>query len=417
MNDPKFVEYIRPLLVEAGSNDVVDFKEWANRLSKKFRVVKLAEGSFGEVFKLRGKSRDVTAAPVLDACGGCILKVVPLLADSGPGSKDCNTTSIAGIVRESKLLKIMDVVPGFTRFRKLHVVQGKYPDSFLEAFRDFKDEGKDCENEDPERFSSKQVFAVIEMDDAGFDLDSLRKPSVFQVHDIFWSVVILLANAEDQVEFEHRDLHVGNLCIKPWEVGGTIDVPREIVCKMSAAPRSLLGLSGIRTTIIDYTLSRATQDQDKASVIFDPIKDVSIFTAIGRKPEDKRQFETYRSMHTCMVEAHLAACGTGPSPRKKGKEVDLWSRFVPKTNVVWLSYILYVLLLRADDKIIPNSSKAAKGLQTRMYATFKNVMSVLDVQSETLPTSAKQLLGIAEANEWLTEEDIKSFKEKLESEV
>jgi serine/threonine-protein kinase haspin len=414
LNDPKFVEYIQPLLVEGGSNEVLDFKAWANRLSKRFKIMKLAEGSFGEVFKLGEKGIGITAAPVLDAYGGCIMKVVPLNAESGPGSK--KYSAIAEIVREVKLLKTMDKVPGFARFRKVHVVQGRYPDSFLEAFRDFKEEGKDCHNEDPERFSSKQLFAIIEMDDAGTDLDSLRKPSVFQVHDIFWSTVVLLANAEEQVEFEHRDLHVGNICIKPGVAGGVIEIPSELVSNMSAAPKSLLGLAGIRTTIIDYTLSRAASDPEKADVIFDPFRDASLFKAVGVNPEDKRQFETYRSMQSCVVAAHVSPRQRGKGFSKLGKNVDIWSRFVPQTNIVWLSYILHVLLFRANARIVPNSNEVAKKLQVQMYDTLEDVMNRLNVDSKTLPTSAKDLVCIAEANGWLTEEDLMGLKERLEAE-
>jgi serine/threonine-protein kinase haspin len=414
LNDSKFVEYIQPLLVEGGSNEVLDFKAWANRLSKRFKIVKLAEGSFGEVFKLGEKDIGITAVPVLDAYGGCIMKVVPLNAKSGSGSKKYST--IAEVVREVKLLKTMDKVPGFTRFRKVHVVQGKYPDSFLKAFRDFKEEGKDCENQDPEHFSSKQLFAVIEMDDAGADLESLRKPSVFEVYDIFWSIVVLLANAEEQVEFEHRDLHVGNICIKPGVAGGVIEIPSELVSNMAATPKSLLGLSGIRTTIIDYTLSRAASDPEKADIIFDPFKDASMFKAVGSSREDKRQFETYRSMQRCVVAAHVSPCKASKGFTKSGKNIDIWSRFVPQTNVVWLSYILYVLLFRAHARIVPNSNEVAEKLQVQMYGTLEDVMDRLNVDSKTLPTSAKDLVCIAEANGWLTGEDLRGLKERLEAE-
>jgi serine/threonine-protein kinase haspin len=414
LNDSKSVEYIQPLLVEGGSNKVLDFKAWANRLSKRFKIVKLAEGSFGEVFKLAEKDIGHTTVPVLDAYGGCIMKVVPLNAKSGPGSKKYST--VAEVVREVKLLKTMDKVPGFTRFRKVHVVQGKYPGSFLEAFRDFKEKGRDCENQDPEHFPSKQLFAVIEMDDAGADLESLRKPSVFQVHDIFWSIVVLLANAEEQVEFEHRDLHMGNICIKPGVAGGVIEIPSELASNMVVTPKSLLGLSGLRTTIIDYTLSRAASDPEKADVIFDPFKDASMFKAVGRNPEDKRQFETYRSMHSCVVAAHVSPRKACKGLGKLGKNVDIWSRFVPQTNVVWLSYILHVLLFRADARIVPNSNEVAEKLQVQMYDTLEDVMDRLNVDSKALPMSAKDLVCIAEANGWLTGEDLRGLKERLEAE-
>jgi serine/threonine-protein kinase haspin len=394
---------------------VLDFKAWANRLGKRFKIVKLAEGSFGEVFKLEEKDLGITAAPMLDAYGGCIMKVIPLNAKSGRSSKKKYST-VAEVVREVKLLKTMDEVPGFTRFRRVHVVQGQYPDSFLEAFRHFKEEGKDCENQDPAHFSSKQHFAIIEMDDAGADLESLRKPSVFQVHDIFWSTVVLLANAEERVEFEHRDLHVGNICIKPGVADGAIEIPSELVSNMSAAPKSLLGLSGIRTTIIDYTLSRATTDPEKADIIFDPFHDASMFKAVGANPEDKRQFETYRAMRSRVAAAYISPRKAGRGVSKLSQNADIWSRFVPQTNVVWLSYILHVLLFRADARIVPHSNEVAEKLQVQMYDTLEDVMDRLNVHSKTLPTSAKDLVCIAEANGWLTREDLRGLKARLEAE-
>ena len=416
MYDPNLAEHLRPLLAESGSDEVVGFKDWEIRLRKKYEVTKLAEGSFGEVFKLRKRKTNAAAATDPEAHDGVIFKVVPLHIESSSVSEDdCTTTSIEGIVRESKALKAMAVLPGFTSFRQLHVVQGQYPDSFVEAFRDYQESGKSCESQDPLSFSSDQVFAVIEMDDAGLDLDSLKAPSAFQVYDIFWSAVVILANAEEKVEFEHRDLHIGNICIKPWSAGGAIDIPGDAVSNMSTAPTSFLGLSGIKTTIIDYTLSRAAQDPEKRDIIFDPFKDPTLFAARSRKPEERRQYNTYRKMQRCVRAAGLEARRGGPKP-KKGK-ADIWSLFVPKTNVAWLGYILYVLLLRAKGRIIPNSSEVAASLQVRMYSSLKEVMAILDVREDKLPASTRELLEMAESRQWLNEEDLMGLKERLEAEA
>ena len=93
----------------------------------------------------------------------------------------------------------------------------------------------------------------------------------------------------------------------------------------------------------------------------------------------------------------------------------MWSRFVPKTNVVWLRYILCVLLLRANRKILPKSNKVAEKLQNEMYRTLEGVASKL--QSKKLLSSAKELLAVAEDNLWLSGEDVRGFRVQLEKEA
>ena len=345
----------------------------------------------------------------LDEYGGCILKIVPLNARSGPGSK--KYSAVAKVIREVELLKKLDEVAGFTRFREVHVVQGKYPPAFIDAFRDFKDRGKDCQNEDPQKFSPTQLYAVIEMDDAGEDLEQLRRPSAFQIYDIFWSIVMLLANAEDEVEYEHRDLHVGNICIKPWAPGGSLDISREVNSSMKVLPKSLLGLSGIRTTIIDYTISRARLDMEKPNVAYDPMKDSNMFNSQGKTFEERHQFEAYRHMRTCIDGAEAHALETRLKLKKSS--VQKWSRFVPRTNVIWLRYILHVLLYRADQHRLADSCTFSEALQVGMYADFARVIRLLEKETSLQPNSAKHLLFLAEENGWLHSEDIRLFKQRL----
>jgi midasin (ATPase involved in ribosome maturation) len=184
---------------------------------------------------------------------------------------------------------------------------------------------------------------------------------------------------------------------------------------MSAAPQPLLGLSGIRMTIIDYTFSRAAPGPEEVDIIFDPFKDASFFTAYGKTPEEKRQCHSYRSMHRCVVAADIAARADRPCTKEVKETVDMWSRFVPKTNVVWLRYILCVLLLRANRKILPKSNKVAERLQNEMYRTLEGVANKL--QSKKLLSSAKELLAVAEDNLWLSGEDTRGFRVQLEKEA
>lgn len=391
---------------------MISFTTWAKQLSKSFEFEKVAEGGFGEVYKLNEeKAASDKNRSILFGFGGCVLKIVPL-KDQELNEEQYST--VVNTARECKVMKRMDELHGFTRFRKVDIVQGKYPDVLVKAFRKFKTEGGDCVNDDPKLFSKDQVYAIFEMGDAGLDLDKVERPSAFQIYDIFWSTVILIANAEEKVEFEHRDLHVGNICVKPFVAGDSFEVPDTVLSSMSETPKHILGLTGIRTAIIDYTLSRAAMSEDKSDVIYDPMEEESLFKAVGKGLEEKRQFRTYRAMRKC-VEAALKEAYKSNRDVKL-PQVPKWAQFVPQTNVIWLGYILFVLMKRAKERIVSRSSVFAADLQGKMYATLAVVSGILDGKEGELPRSANKFLETAQEKGWLTVEDIEAYKERLVNE-
>lgn len=213
IHDTKANAYVRPILNEAlspiASQSIQKFSTWASRSTKMFHVVKLAEGSYGEVYKLH--LRDEASRPLvsksklarLRAYGDGVFKVVPLRARSGPGSR--KFTSIDEIVSETKMLKYLDPIPGFARFREIHVVQGRFPESFQSAWDHYKETKDDCWNPDPSNkkaYPDTQLWAIIEMDDAGCELEKFSWSSIFQIYDIFWGVAMALARAEEYAMFE-----------------------------------------------------------------------------------------------------------------------------------------------------------------------------------------------------------------------
>jgi serine/threonine-protein kinase haspin len=213
VHDTKANAYVRPILNEAlspiASQSIQEFSTWASRSATMFQVVKLAEGSYGEVYKLHLRD-EASRPPVsksklarLRAYGDGVFKVVPLCAQRGPRSK--KFTSIAEIVSEVKMLKYLDPVPGFARFREIHVVQGRFPESFQKAWDHYKETKDDCWNPDPsskKAYPDTQLWAIIEMDDAGCELEKFCWTSIFQIYDIFWGVTMALARAEEYAMFE-----------------------------------------------------------------------------------------------------------------------------------------------------------------------------------------------------------------------
>ena len=213
VQDEKANEYARSILNEAlspiAAQGVQKFDSWAARGGNMLQVVKLAEGSYGEVYKLRLREEvckqemSKTKLARLRAYGDGVFKVIPLRAAKGAGSK--KFTSVEEIVSEVKMLKYLDAIPGFARFREIHVVQGRFPESFQTAWDHYKKTKDDCMNPNPaskRAYPDSQMWAIIEMDDAGCELEKFSWSSMFQIYDIFWGVAMALARAEEYALFE-----------------------------------------------------------------------------------------------------------------------------------------------------------------------------------------------------------------------
>jgi serine/threonine-protein kinase haspin len=309
VHDHRFNDYVRPILNEAlapiAAQSIQKFGSWASRSANMFDVAKLAEGSYGEVYKFH--LREEACRPVvsksklakLKSYGDGVFKVVPLRAKSGPGSK--KFTSIEEIVAEVKMLKYLDPVPGFARFREIHVVQGRFPESFQNAWDHYKKTKDDCMNPNPSNkraYPDTQLWAIIEMDDAGTELEKFAWSSIFQIYDIFWGVAMALARAEEYALFEHRDLHLGNVCIRSTRQDGRMDPPTEQDI-MRRSCSSGFGFSSIETTIIDYSLSRAElrlsdEPNGEIEIASSDLDKKQLFDAIGQDEDEIMQRNTYR---------------------------------------------------------------------------------------------------------------------------
>ncbi|KAJ6188828.1 hypothetical protein N7519_003736 [Penicillium mononematosum] len=329
IHDSKASDYVRPILNEAlspiAAQGIQKFSSWASRSANMFDVAKLAEGSYGEVYKLH--LREEACRPVvsksklakLKSYGDGVFKVVPLRAKSGPGSK--KFTAIDEIVSEVKMLKYLDPIPGFARFREIHVVQGRFPESFQNAWDHYKKTKDDCMNPNPSNkraYPDTQLWAIVEMDDAGCELEKFAWSSIFQIYDIFWGVAMALARAEEYAMFEHRDLHLGN----PSSSG--------------------FGISSLETTIIDYSLSRAdlllTDDPaGLTEVASSDLDKKQLFDAIGQDEDEIMQRNTYRYMRATLY----TGC---PTETEKVADIPgIWAEYSPRTNLVWLLFLLQSL--------------------------------------------------------------------------
>ncbi|EED14939.1 conserved hypothetical protein [Talaromyces stipitatus ATCC 10500] len=359
VENEKANDYVRKILDEATSQlpgrGVQKFSSWANRSESAFDPVKIAEGSYGEVYKLRLKEnifkRNMSKSRLakLREYGEGVFKVVPLRAQKGLGSK--KFTTIDEIVAEVKLLKLLDPIPGFARFREVHVVQGRFPPSFQKAWDAYKAAGEDCENPNPANkraYSDQQLWAILEMDDAGVELEKFNWSSVFQIYDIFWGVAMGLARAEEYALFEHRDLHLGNVCLRSTRPDGDMQLLAPVDATQ-LANSSGFGVSSLETTIIDYSLSRAelrlTDDlEGKIDIASTDLDSKGLFDAVGRDEAEIFQRNTYRYMRAQLY------TGVPLAEENPPNIPGIWAEYAPKTNLIWLLFILKMLVKHMKHK-------------------------------------------------------------------
>lgn len=265
---------------------------------------KVGEGVYGEVFRtLRGD--DLVA-----------LKIIPI-----EGSQKVNgepQKSFAEILPEIIISKELSLLSGgennrtsgFINLHSAYCVKGSYPPELLAAWDEFA-EDKGTENERPDLFGEEQLFMILEFEFGGDDLErmSSKLPSVSASRSILHQVTAALAVAEEELRFEHRDLHWGNLLIEK--------------CSARTLPASLQGKifhipsAGVQVKIIDYTLSRL--DKDGLTVFCDLSMDEDLFLGEG-----DLQFDVYRKM--------------------REENQNSWSLYKPHSNVLWLHYLSDKLL-------------------------------------------------------------------------
>lgn len=442
-------------LLELTSYPVSSFSDWADGLREDFSLVKIAEASFGEVYRLslHPEAAEDPDLP-LSKNDESVLKVIALTqpTETLPKSKRDreralkkaeNMSKPDDVASELKLLQRLSDIPGFTNFRDLRVLRGRPPGPFAEAFQAFNAAQKAADKElsifpDPAKkasYSKDQLWAVIEMQDAGTDLEKLVaqgvSSSIWVVWDLFWQVVLALAKGEEEAEFEHRDLHLGNICVR---------TPPEGFDETAVDVSKSLGFTSFEATLIDYTVSRASMvpasaastDEDSVAYI-DLANDPHLFygdsaeeyqydiyrymrgsiyysspyarfpndgtpdeqknPTFNEKAESPEQQETSTSekeQEQEQEEQEPSPLPTPPTPAQMAaiahQTARSWHQFHPQTNLVWLHYILYMLLEQMSWPAKKGPSKKTKPVENARWKRAKELeAALLRVQEELDP--------------------------------
>merc|ERR1712059_80348 len=289
-------------------------------------------GAFGEVFLIDTKEEG----------GNPVLKVVPIGGETL--INDDNQTTLEAMLSEVKISNSLsrlrsggqNKTSGYVEVRGCHVFQGKYPPRLLELW-DHYDEEKESENDRPDCLPCDQWFIALEFNNGGQDLEKYSFKNASQALAAWIQVAHTLAVAEEEMQFEHRDLHWGNVLIR--------ETKEKMVSFKLGGDTYQVTTEGVSTTIIDFSLSRM---EVEGNIIFNNLAlDPDLFKAKGKDQGGDYQFDIYRKM--------------------KDNNQDSWSEFHPRTNVFWLHYML--------DKLVP--AKATEGVSYTAKKTAKNHKSGL----------------------------------------
>lgn len=304
-------------------------------------LVKLAEASYSEVF----------------ARGSSVFKIIPF------GNDEQEQSPVKDIIQELTIAKTVQSLEGFVKVRGATVCRGKYPDHLIGLWDDFAN-FKGSESHRPDFYSDTQLFCVVELANSGTDLEHFELESWMEAEYVFWRVVSSIAEAESKFQFEHRDLHWGNIVIqrtaRPDIEEKLANMSLDDLDNAVFDDEDDFVAPNLKVTLIDYTLSRA---QVPARFGIDDGAVTTVFTGLDHpdffRGRGDYQFDIYRFMRVLLNSAtsemsSAANCGASinsshsslssvASNKRDSNETD-WSLFAPKTNIMWLHYLATKLL-------------------------------------------------------------------------
>ena len=230
---------------------------------------------------------------------------------------------------------------GFSELKSVKCVQGRYPDQLIDLWELY-DETHKSENDSPEMFTDDQLYIILELANGGVDMESFEFKNADSAFSLFKQITCSMAVAEQALEFEHRDLHWGNVLISKTNSDSLIKY-------ILNGHEFYVPSNGIQVSIIDFTLSRVKAEN---AVIYNDIsKDPDLFSATG-----EYQFEIYKLMQ-----------------QKNNNE---WEHYEPYTNVLWMHYILHKMI-----KGVRYGSTATKVHKTSIQKLIKLKNKILTYTS------------------------------------
>ncbi|CAL8073114.1 unnamed protein product [Orchesella dallaii] len=294
-------------------------------------VVKIGEGVYGEVYSGSFKYFKQSA---------WVYKIVAIEGNTLVNGEKQKTFSeiLPEILVSQELSKLRHglnncYTDGYVFMRNARVAKGKYPEDLVKSWVTFHEE-YESDNDKPE-FQSDQLYMVLEFEFAGQDIESFNFEDARQTFSIVLQVAHILAVGECALEFEHRDLHWGNILVEEWQ-------PFHINYLVNGQTL-LVPAVDVKAVVIDFTISRV-KASDQA-IFLDLKDDEEQFLGTG-----DHQFDIYRMM--------------------RDHNRNQWDTFSPKSNIFWLHYLAEKLFMKGEYST-PKSPYHVKALRKlREFSTI-----------------------------------------------
>ncbi|XP_072415344.1 uncharacterized protein haspin isoform X1 [Chiloscyllium punctatum] len=323
---PVFLTDEEKVYCECQQNGPVSFKECIPYTMLE-KCEKIGEGIFGEVFQMINNGKCV------------VFKIIPIEGEkpvNGEPQKKFGEV-LPEIIISKQLSQLSEesenCTTGFISLYSVHCVKDSYPLELLKAWDKY-NQTKSSENDRPDASFKEQLYIIFEFENGGNDLESMHTkiPSLESARSILQQVTASLAVAEKALNFEHRDLHWGNVLVKKTAI-------KQIEYKLCGKTFNI-DTHGFVTNIIDYTLSR--MGTDDIVHFCDLFSEDSFFCGQG-----DYQFDIYRKM--------------------KKENFNNWAEYNPHTNVLWLHYL-------ADKMLSMQYKKRNTKAHRILKETFKEFM-------------------------------------------
>ncbi|GMM36928.1 hypothetical protein DASC09_042530 [Saccharomycopsis crataegensis] len=375
------------LILEFGDFIQLRLKEIKNKMQFK----KYSESPYSEIFIEESlKSKKITN----------VLKIIPFNAggkvsvtdsESSLGSSSSSSLSssskrsyrtsndmysIQSAIQEMSIITKLQNCQGFINLKSAVVVKGEYSKELLKEW-DFNHiiSQSNLKKKRPDYYKRNQLYLILVLDYGGLTLKDYNVQSWHQANKIFWNLTRVLKTSELLYKFEHRDLNWENVLINDI-LEEEDDCEEGLGIYKSRGNRSATSFNEVyaseddadddettasetknkytldlRISLIDFAFSRITTSQKVFSM--DLSKLVNNSDVIGKLLDDDYRFDVYQ-----LIQQEIKSQMKMDSETTEhnididdSQEIN-WDCCCPRTNIIWLHYIVDKLITSKNLKPI-----------------------------------------------------------------